>query len=87
MIKNNTFSEFDLNNEDKVKLLIDKLRNIYEDIWKENNQINTSIKLYLLLLDVDNKKSNELIKFENILNELDLVNYFSIKKFNQNQIF
>ena len=86
MIKNNTFSEFDLNNEDKVKLLIDKLRNIYEDIWKENNQINTSIKLPLIVR-VDNKKSNELIKFENILNELDLVNYFAIKKFNQNQIF
>ena len=86
VIKNNTFSEFDLNNEDKVKLLIDELRNIYEDIWKENNQINTSIKLPLIVR-VDNKKSNELIKFENILNELDLVNYFSIKKFNQNQIF
>ena len=86
VIKNNTFSEFDLNNEDKVKLLIDKLRNIYEDIWKENNQINTSIKLPLIVR-VDNKKSNELIKFENILNELDLVNYFAIKKFNQNQIF
>ena len=86
VIKNNTFTEFNLNNEDKVKLLIDKLRNIYEDIWKENNQINTSIKLPLIIR-VDNKKSNDLIKFENILNELDLVNYFSIKKFNQNQIF
>lgn len=86
VIKNNTFTEFDLNNEDKVKLLIDELRNIYEDTWKENNQINTSIKLPLIIR-IDNKNSNELIKFENILNELDLVNYFSIKKFNQNQIF
>ena len=62
------------------------MKNIYEDFWKEFNQINTSIKLPLIIR-LDNKKASDLVKFEKILNKLDLVNDFSIKKFNKDHIF
>ena len=66
--------------------IIDKLKIIYEDYWKKNNLINTSIKLPLTIsLNVnDNKKINE---FEKSLSELDLISYFSIYKFNNQEIF
>ena len=86
VIKNDTFSKFDLKNDNMVELIIEKLKNTYEDNWKEYNQINTSIKLPLIIR-IDNKKSNDLIKFEITLNELDLVNNFSIKKFDKEYLF
>mgnify|MGYP001453974442 CR=1 FL=1 len=86
VIKNDSFSKFDLQNEDKIDFLISKLKNTYEDSWKEVNQINTSIKLPIVLR-VNNQNFTELIKFEKTLNELDLVNYFSIKKFDKKYLF
>ena len=66
--------------------VIVKLKEIYEDYWKKNNIINTSIKLPLTIsLDIkNNKKINE---FEKSLSELDLISYFSIYKFNNQEIF
>ncbi len=86
IIKNETFPNFDLKENDDVVFLINRLKNIYEDFWKEFNQINTSIKLPLIIR-LDNKKASDLVKFEKILNKLDLVNDFSIKKFNKDHIF
>ena len=86
VIKNDSFPEFDLQNQDKISLLISKLKNTYEDSWKDYNQINTSIKLPIVLR-VDNQNFTKLIKFENTLSELDLVNYFSIKKFNKKHLY
>ena len=86
VIKNDSFSKFDLQNEEKIDFLISKLKNTYEDTWKDFNQINTSIKLPIVLR-VNNQNFTKLMKFEKILNELDLVNYFSIKKFNKKYLF
>ena len=86
VIKNDSFPEFDLQNEEKINSLISKLKNTYEDTWKNYNQINTSIKLPIVLR-VDNQNFTKLIKFENTLSELDLVNYFSIKKFNNKYLY
>ena len=86
VIKNDTFLNIDLRNEQKIEFLIAKLKNTYEDTWKEQNQINTSIKLPLMIR-LDNQKTDELIKFDKNLNKLDLVNYYSIKKFNNEHIF
>lgn len=86
VIKNDSFSKFDLQNEDKINFIISKLKNTYEDSWKDVNQINTSIKLPITLR-ANNKNFKHLIKFEKILNELDLVNYFSIKKFDKEYLF
>ena len=86
VIKNHSFPEFDLQNQEKISSLISKLKNTYEDSWKDYNQINTSIKLPIVLR-VDNQNFTKLIKFENTLSELDLVNHFSIKKFNKEHLY
>jgi hypothetical protein len=85
-IKTNTFKNFNFSDEDKTRKFINELKIIYEDIWKSYNQINTSIKLPLLI-QVDNKDLNLPLKFEKILNEFDLVKSYSINKFDKDHIF
>ena len=43
VIKSNSFKNVDLNNSDNLVKLINDLKVVYEDFWKENNLINTSI--------------------------------------------
>jgi len=66
--------------------LIGSLKIIYEDFWKENNLINTSIKLPLLI-QVDNNDLNLSSKFEKTLDKIDLISNYSINKFNKDFIF
>ena len=86
IIKNSSFKNFDFNNEEKIKNLMNELKIIYEDLWKEYNQINTSIKLQLLI-QVDNKNLNTSIVFENNLNAVDLISSYSISEINKDFIF
>ena len=86
IIKNSSFKNFDFNNEEKIKNLMNELKIIYEDLWKEYNQINTSIKLQLLI-QVDNKNLNTSIVFENNLNAVDLISSYSIREINKDFIF
>jgi hypothetical protein len=86
IIKNDTFPDNDLGNDEKIEFLINKLKVTYEDTWKEYNQINTSIKLPLMIR-VNHENSNSLIKFEKTLDQLDLVNYYSIEKLNKKYTF
>ena len=86
IIKNSSFDNFDLSDEEKVKDLINKLRIIYEDIWKDQNQINTSIKLQLFV-QIENKDLNISSRFEKTLNEIDLINAYSINRFDKDFIF
>ena len=75
-----------MKDKNQISLLISNLKETYEDTWKENNQINTSIKL-LLNIRADNQQSKKILKFESALDSLDLVNYYSIKKFDNQHIF
>ena len=59
---------------------------VYEDHWKKINQINTSIKL-LLNIKISNKNSEVLSDFEKNLNDLDLINYFFITKFDKDYTY
>ncbi len=86
VIKNDTFSKFDFKDKQKIEFLIDQLKITYEDTWKINNEINTSIKLPLNIR-LNNDNSERLLKFEKVLNELDLISDFSIKKFDKKHIF
>jgi hypothetical protein len=86
IIKNDSFKNFDFNNFDKMEELINKLKISYEDLWKNHNQINTSIKLPLLIR-VDNKNLDTSLKFENTLKQVDLINSYSIDKFDTDFIF
>lgn len=86
VIKNYTFPELELSDDEKIEFLINKLKIIYEDSWKETNQINTSIKLPLVVR-VDHASSDRLIEFEKILNQLDLISYHGIEKLDQKYTF
>jgi hypothetical protein len=86
VIKSNSFKNINYDNKENLTILINELKIIYEDFWKNHNLINTSIKLPLSIR-VDNKDFVLSSKFEKTLNEIDLVNNFFISKFNKNYIF
>ena len=86
VIKNESFPSKDLNDKDQVNRLIKELKLVYEDHWKKINQINTSIKL-LLNIKISNKNSEVLSDFEKNLNNLDLINYFFITKFDKDYTY
>ena len=86
VIKSNSFKNVDLNNSKNLTKLMDNLKISYEDFWKENNLINTSIKLPLLI-KVDNKNFDLSSKFEETLDKIDLISNYSISKFDKDFIF
>ena len=62
------------------------LKIIYEDLWKDYNQINTSIR-FPLLVKVNNKNFDISSKFEKSLSEIDLIGKYSINKFDSDYIY
>ena len=70
---------------DDLQLLniIEKTKIFFEDIWKQNNQINTSIKLPINI-SINSKKVKQIQLIENYLAQLDLVSNFYVTKFNNN---
>ena len=86
IIKNDTFKNINLDNETDLNFLIENLKNLFEDTWKKLNEINTSIKvpITIKIKNDDLKKSNN---FELFLSEIDLVNDYSIQKFNKEFVF
>ena len=86
VLKNLSFENFDLENDKQIELLIKNLKVIYEDYWKNLNQINTSIKLNLVI-KVSNKDNIKISNFEKKLVETDLIYDFSIKKFDKDFTF
>jgi len=86
IIKNNSFKNINFKNEEEIKILISKLKVIYEDLWKEHNQINTSIKLPLIIR-VNNKDLNKSLEFEEVLETIDLISNFTINRFDKDFIY
>ena len=86
VLKNQTFSNIDVNNLEQVKKIIDELKIIYEDYWKNLNQINTSIRLSLSL-KIDSSDNLKISNFEKILGKTDLIYNFFISKFDKDFIY
>ena len=86
IIKNNSFKNLDLNNDKDFIFFKSELKNLFEDTWKKINEINTSIKLSIMI-KIKNNNLVESSKFERDLEEIDLVNDYSIQKFNKDFIF
>ena len=86
VIKSHSFENINFQNMKNLEQLIKNLKIIYDDFWKENNLINTSIKLPLLI-QVSNKNYELTSKFEETLNNIDLISYYSISRFNKDSIF
>ena len=80
-VNNKTYSKVDLKNEKEFHKILDDLKNIYEDAWKKNNEINTSIKLPLTI-SVKSKDYKKIIKLEGSFTSIDLISKFYISNFN-----
>ena len=86
-IKNLSFENINFNNEKEIQIFIENLKSIFENYWKSKNEINTSVKLPLIV-SIDNNDNSEISKFELILTNIDLIYDFNIYKFdNKNNIY
>ena len=65
-INNQNYINVNLENKKDLNKILENLKNIYEDQWKKNNEINTSIKLPLTI-SIDSKNYKKIIKFEKVL--------------------
>ena len=78
------FDNINLDNELLVNSYIENIKISFEDIWKKNNKINTSIKLTLEIV-LETHDFNKISQFEKIVNKIDLISSFRIKKFTVNK--
>ena len=85
-IKNLKYTEVNFDEEKKLFEFIDNLKLVYEDFWKSQNQINTSVKLSLNI-SIDNSNNIKINKFEKILSDMDLIYNFYIYKFDNKNNF
>ena len=85
-IKNLNYTEVNFDDEEELFKFIDNLKLFYEDFWKSQNQINTSVKLSLNI-SIDNSNNIKINKFEKILSNMDLIYNFSIYKFDNRNNF
>jgi hypothetical protein len=86
-LKNNDIENINFNSRDEVKEFIEKLKISFEDYWKSQNEINTSVKLPLTI-SVENSNNIKIYQFEKKLSNLDLIYNFYIYKFdNKNNIY
>ena len=68
-----------------MRKIVNKKTKIHlNDIWKNFNEINTSIKLSINLI-LNSNNADNISKFENTLTKIDDIGYFSIKKFDLNK--
>ena len=75
-IFNNSFQNSSITNKDYIDKIILKTKIDLEDIWKKNNQINTSIKLPINL-QIKTKNLKRIIFLENQMDNIDMIsNYF-----------
>jgi hypothetical protein len=80
-INNLKYSKVDLSNEKNFNVILDNLKDIYEDEWKKNNEINTSIKLPLTI-SVKSKDYKKIMNLEEAFSNIDLISNFYILNFN-----
>ncbi|MDC0907560.1 hypothetical protein OAS12_02360 [Candidatus Pelagibacter ubique] len=80
-IQNKNYPKLDILNNNDFSNTVENLKQLYEDQWKKNNEINTSIKLPITI-SINSKKTKKIIELEQVLYSLDLVSDFSILNFN-----
>ena len=85
-LKNFNFKKINFNNNEEVNSFIKNLKLLYEDFWKSQNEINTSVKLSLNI-SINNTNNIKISKFEEILSDMDFIYKFYIYKFNYKNNF
>ena len=86
ILKNLSFTNLDIEDKQDTQKMIQSLKNIYEDYWKNFNQINTSIRL-ALNIKIDSNNTLKISNFEKILIETDLIYDYYISKFDKNFVY
>ncbi|WP_415278640.1 hypothetical protein ABXT72_01705 [Candidatus Pelagibacter sp. Uisw_094] len=84
-IHNKNYPKKDIINVDDFSNIVKSLKQLYEDQWKKNNEINTSIKLPIII-SINSKKTKKIIELEQVLDSIDLVSEFNILNFNSESI-
>ena len=83
LLDNRVFQNFEREN---LLEIVSQLKNVYEDYWKNENQINTSIRLPLTIaINSDNDK--KIRKFVNTIENFDLVSSFNVTKLDNKKIY
>ncbi len=85
-LKNQSFLDVDMSDDQQISFIIDELKIIYEDYWKNFNRINTSIKLPIMI-KANNSENLKLLRLEKKLSEIDLIYDYFIYKVNKNYTF
>ena len=86
VLLNQSFSDIDINNTDQLSTIIKSLKIMYEDYWKNFNQINTSIKLPISI-KVNGRDNLNVSRLENTLDEVNLIYDYYISKFDKDFIY
>ena len=84
-LENKNYSKVDILNNNDFSNIVKSLKQIYEDQWKKNNEINTSIKLPITI-SINSKKTKKIIELEKALDNMNLVAGFNILNFNSESI-
>ncbi len=85
-LKNMSFQDLNLDNYKEADKLVEILKSVYENYWKSKNEINTSVKISLTV-SINNNDNSEISKFEEILDDTDLIYNYHIYKFNNKDSF
>ena len=86
-LKSTLEKNINLNNNNEIDKFIEILKITFEDYWKSQNEINTSVKLPLTI-SVENSNNIKIYKLEEKLSNIDLIYNFYIYKFdNKNNIY
>jgi len=85
-LKNISFQDLNIDNYKEADKFIESLKSVYENYWKSKNEINTSVKISLTI-SINNNDNLEISKFEEILNNTDLIYDYYINKFNNKDNF
>ena len=86
-LKNNLVKNIDFKNNYEVSKFVEILKISFEDYWKSQNEINTSIKLPLTI-SVDNSNNIKIYQLEEKLSEIDLIyNFYPFKFDNKSNIY
>ena len=70
-----------LTNEQDFNMILYNLKIFYEDVWKKNNEINTSIKLPLTI-SIKSTDYKKIMYLEETLSSIDLISNFYVLNFN-----
>ena len=84
-VYNHKYSGINLENDNDFKKIIENLKITYEDYWKKNNEINTSIKLPITL-SVNSKSYKKITRMVELFINTDVISDFYILRFNNERI-